>query len=198
MRAEAVRIDPAIAHQAAFRAVMDAMSRPGDIRPLATTIRPPAPLKPATAAVACALMDFETPVWLDASLAAVPELVTWLRFETGAPVVSKPEQAAFAVIAEATVMPSFSAFLLGNHDYPDRNTTLVVQVERFGTGESMRLSGPGLAQSRSFCATSLPADFVERLQANRVLFPRGVDIILTSDDTVAALPRSIRCERGDD
>jgi alpha-D-ribose 1-methylphosphonate 5-triphosphate synthase subunit PhnH len=195
MQRQAIRVDPAIVSQAAFRAVMDAMSRPGEVRPLLTTIRPPAPLKPAAAAVVCALMDFETPVWLDEPHAAIPELVTWMRFETGAPVVADPDRATFAIVADPLAMPNFSAFALGSHDYPDRSATLLVQVERFGAGAPMRLSGPGLACPRGLSATPLPADFVDRLRINRALFPRGVDIILASDDAIAALPRSIRVER---
>jgi len=195
---QAIRLDPAIASQAAFRAVMDAMSHPGEVRTFATTVRAPAPLNPAAAAVACALMDFETPVWLDGPLAAAPEFVTWLRFETGAPVVTAAEAATFAVIADPLAMPSFSAFALGSHDYPDRSVTLLVQVERFGEGEPMRLSGPGLAGSHGFSATPLPADFIARLHVNRALFPRGVDIILASADAIAALPRSVRVEREGD
>lgn len=197
MHAPALRLDPAIASQAAFRAVMDAMSHPGEVRRLVTSIRPPAPLTPAAAAVACALMDFETPVWLDASLANVQEVSTWLRFETGAPVVSQPDQATFAIVADAQALPAFSAFALGSHDYPDRSATLLVQVQHLGEGDPMRLSGPGLARPRSVRATSLPADFIERLQANRALFPRGVDLLLVSDDAVAALPRSVHAERED-
>jgi alpha-D-ribose 1-methylphosphonate 5-triphosphate synthase subunit PhnH len=194
MPGQAIRLDPAIASQAAFRAVMDAMSHPGDVRRLSTTIRAPAPLRPAAAAVVCALMDFETPVWLDGPLASAPEFVTWLRFETGAPVVAAPEAATFAIIADPLAMPSFSAFALGSHDYPDRSVTLLVQVERFGHGEAMRLSGPGLARPRGFSATPLPEDFIARLHVNRALFPRGVDIVLASDDAIAALPRSVRAE----
>jgi alpha-D-ribose 1-methylphosphonate 5-triphosphate synthase subunit PhnH len=195
MGASAIRIDPAIATQATFRAVMDAMSHPGDVRPLATSIRPPAPLKRAAAAVACALVDFETPVWLDATFLGMPEVVTWLRFETGAPLVSAPEEAAFALVADAAAMLPFTAFACGSHDYPDRSATLLLQVERFGEGEPLYLAGPGLSQPRRFCASPLPADFVDRLEANRLLFPRGVDIVLASDSAIAALPRSVRAER---
>jgi alpha-D-ribose 1-methylphosphonate 5-triphosphate synthase subunit PhnH len=38
----------------------------------------------------------------------------------------------------------------------------------------------------------VPADIVARLAANRALFPRGIDLLLATDDAAAALPRSIR------
>jgi len=43
-----------------------------------------------------------------------------------------------------------------------------------------------------FAAEPLPSDFVDRLQANRELFPRGIDLVLVAGEQVAALPRSTR------
>lgn len=190
----AVQVDPAIMSQAVFRTVMDAMARPGEIRPLATSISPPSPLKPTTAAIARTLLDYETPFWLDAPLAASAAVATWLRFETGAPLVSDPRRAAFALIADPVSLPSFDSFSLGTNEYPDRATTLVIQVEQFLVGDVMRLSGPGISRPRDFCAAPLPRAFARRVTANRELFPRGVDLILVSDDAVTALPRSIHVE----
>jgi alpha-D-ribose 1-methylphosphonate 5-triphosphate synthase subunit PhnH len=68
----------------------------------------------------------------------------------------------------------------------------VVQVASFGNGEELKLWGPGIAGTRPFSAQPLPADFRARLIANREMFPRGVDLILVSEDAVAALPRSTR------
>ena len=56
--------------------------------------------------------------------------------------------------------------------------------------------GPGIAGDRSFSATPLPGDFTARLAANRLLFPRGVDLLLVSDNAVAALPRTTRVSQG--
>ena len=89
-------------------------------------------------------------------------------------------------------MPPFDAFAAGSIEYPDRSTTLVVQVARFGHGEALNLCGPGIAGTRAFSAQPLPPDFRARLRANREMFPRGLDLILVSPDAVAALPRSLR------
>ena len=43
--------------QGVFRAVMDALARPGTIQPVATRLAPPAPLTPELAAVALALAE---------------------------------------------------------------------------------------------------------------------------------------------
>ena len=62
--------DPVREAQAVFRAVMMAMSRPGTLRAITPPPPPPAPLDAGLAAIAMALCDFETRVWLDAPLAA--------------------------------------------------------------------------------------------------------------------------------
>jgi alpha-D-ribose 1-methylphosphonate 5-triphosphate synthase subunit PhnH len=81
-------------------------------------------------------------------------------------------------------------------EYPDRSSTLVLQVDRFSADESLCLSGPGIAGIQRLAATPLPKNFRAQLVANRALFPRGVDVILTMDDAVVALPRSVRVVKG--
>lgn len=121
--------DPVHDAQRTFRAVMNAMARPGTIHRVAGLVAAPAPLSPVAAAVAVALADYETPLWLDAPLAAMPDVPAYLTFHTGARIVAAPSQAAFALVADAGSLPDFAEFALGTDVYPDRSTTLVVQVE---------------------------------------------------------------------
>jgi alpha-D-ribose 1-methylphosphonate 5-triphosphate synthase subunit PhnH len=181
-----------LASQSVFRAVMDAFARPGEIKPLPPAPNPPAPLSATAAAVAATLLDYETPVWLDHHLSRAPDVAEWLRFHTGVRVTGDPGLAAFALIADVTRAPPFDAFCLGTAEYPDRSTTLVLEVQAFGQGRRLSLSGPGIADVVSFAAAPLPLDLGERLLANRALFPRGVDLILVAPDAVVALPRSVR------
>jgi alpha-D-ribose 1-methylphosphonate 5-triphosphate synthase subunit PhnH len=187
---------PVLANQAVFRALMDALARPGTIKPLVPAAAAPSPLTAAAAAVALAMLDYETPVWLDAPLAQSPQVADWIRLHAGARVTSDPRQAAVAFIADAVHAPAFDSFSLGTPEYPDRSATLVLQVEAFGNGQRLLLSGPGIQDVRSFSAQPLPSDFHARLAANRTLFPRGIDLILVSPNAVAALPRSVASQRG--
>jgi alpha-D-ribose 1-methylphosphonate 5-triphosphate synthase subunit PhnH len=184
--------DPALASQAVFRTVMEALARPGQARPLASALAAPPPLTATAAAVALTLLDYETPFWLDQRLVAAPEVAAWITFHTGAPLTTDSARAAFAFVSDPAAMPAFDAFASGSIEYPDRSTTLVVQVTHFDQGEALALAGPGIAGTRSFSAAPLPPDFRARLIANRTLFPRGIDLILVSPDAVAALPRSVR------
>ena len=188
-------VDNVAENQATFRAVMDAMARPGEIKTL-RNIEAPAPLMAGTAAIIRSLADYETSVWLDAMLAAEPAVAAWIRFQTGAPVVTDPQQAAFALVGNGHELPDFAAFSSGSADYPDRSVTLVVQIARF-SGSAFCLAGPGIQAERSLAAEPLPDDFVERWANNRALFPRGIDLLLVADGRVAALPRTAGVARRD-
>jgi alpha-D-ribose 1-methylphosphonate 5-triphosphate synthase subunit PhnH len=182
--------DAAFASQAAFRALMDCMAHPGEIKTLGG-IDAPAPLAPATAALVQSLADYESPVWLDAAFATVPAIADWIRFHTGAPIVSEPRDAAFALVADPLALPGFMQFAQGSEEYPDRSTTLIVQVERFA-GPALVLRGPGIKTIHAFAAEPLPDDMAQRLRDNRELFPRGIDLVFVAGERIAALPRSVR------
>jgi alpha-D-ribose 1-methylphosphonate 5-triphosphate synthase subunit PhnH len=176
--------------QSAFRQVMDATARPGSIQMIVPIAGAPAALAPAAAAIALALFDHDTPVWLDAPLVASEAVASWLRFQTGCPIVADPGQSAFALIADAAAAPSFEAFAQGTPDFPDRSTTLILQIAALTGGAELTLSGPGIRGTASLRARGLPEDIVERQAANRVLFPRGIDLLLVAESQVAALPRT--------
>lgn len=184
--------DPVLDAQAVFRSVMEVLARPGTIQRLPTRLSPPAPLPPGLAAIALTLADADAPLFLDAPLAAAPAVADWMRFHTGAAIVSDPKAAAFALIADAPGCRPFADFALGEPAYPDRSTTLVLAVSRLETGSGFVLEGPGIAGRARLDAGLLPADFRARRAENHALFPCGVDLLLVSADAVAGLPRTTR------
>lgn len=183
--------DPVHDAQRSFAALMRAMAEPGLPVPLASDLDPPAPLSREAAACALALLDYETPVFLDPPLAAAPGVAAFLRFHTGAPVVGDPAAARFALIADGAALPDFAVFAQGEPDYPDRSATLIVQVATLGPGP-LRLEGPGINGRRDVGATPLPADFAARLAANRAAYPLGIDLLLIAPGAVAGLPRTVK------
>ena len=185
--------EASLTSQAAFRAVMETFARPGTACTL-QRVAGPSTLAPATASLIRALADYETPVWLDASLADDRGIRDWIRFETGAPVTTDPAEAAFALLADAQQMPSFAGFALGTPDYPDRSTTIIVQVEGFD-GAPIVVTGPGIKTTATISPQVLPPDFAERWADNHQLFPRGVDLVLAAGDRIVALPRSVRLRK---
>jgi alpha-D-ribose 1-methylphosphonate 5-triphosphate synthase subunit PhnH len=174
--------------QAAFRAVLDAIAHPGTIAALpALAEPPPSPLAPASAALALALCDADTPVWLDAALAA-NDAPAWLTFHCGCRIVVAPGAAAFVFAAGPP--PPMDALDAGSDLYPDRSATLVVQVAALGTGTLLRLSGPGIRDVATAAVAGVPADFVAQRAINHRNYPRGVDCILVAGASVLCLPRS--------
>lgn len=181
--------------QRTFTALMRAMSEPGRVEKMDALTGVPEALPSGLASVACALADFETSLWLDPHLAANEAVTRYLRFQTGAPIVADAGKASFALVSNAEELPPFDHFALGSQDYPDRSATIVMEVQSFASATRYDLTGPGIETSASFAPGPLPADFEDRMNANRALFPRGVDLILTSKGEVASLPRSTRVQR---
>ena len=177
--------DPVAGAQSCFRAVLDAMARPGRIHQVGADLSPPAPLAPATAAVLLTLLDYDTPVWLDQAAAAARD---WIGFHCGAPIVSAMAACSFAV---ALGLPDMAALPLGSHEAPESAATLILQVKAFGRGENYRLAGPGLRAPALLSVDGLPAGFASAWQENHALFPRGADIVLCAGTALAALPRSV-------
>ena len=98
--------DPVFNAQTVFRAVMDAMARPGSVQPLPVFARPPTPLAATSGAIALALCDNDTPLWLDPALHASAAIGSWLGFHTGAPLANTPADAHFAFVATPPEMMS--------------------------------------------------------------------------------------------
>lgn len=185
--------DPVMDSQRVFRAVLDAMARPGTRVELPLHVPAPEPLEAATAAVLLALADYETAVWLDAGSGG-GRVREHLRFHCGCPITDVVADADFAVVTDPRAMPPLSAFRAGTDEYPDRSATLVVQVPTLTDGEPWELSGPGIRGRGRLAPDGLPAGFRGWLAENHAGFPRGVDLILTSGWRLAALPRSTRVE----
>ena len=184
--------DKVLSAQSTFRSVMDAMARPGSVQRIAPVAGAPGPMMCGTAAIALTLFDHDTPLWLDARMSETPDVLKWLKFHTGAPVIQDASVASFALIADGAALPSLERFALGSNEYPDRSTTLILQVEGLKAGPAFELRGPGIDGVTTLQARIRPTDLFERLRINEPLFPRGIDVVLVADDAVVAIPRTTR------
>lgn len=185
--------DPVFQSQAAFRALLAALSEPGTLQRVAAEIAPPEGLAAATATALLSLADYETPVWLPAALRD-GAAGAWLRFHCGVALVDDPAKAAFAVLDGAANEPKLSAFNLGNDQFPDRSTTVIVQVAALEGGTAFTLSGPGIPGTRTVAPQGLRPGVVEELSENNALYPLGVDVVLAHGDGMIGLPRSTQIE----
>lgn len=164
----------------AFRAALNTMARPGTIETLSGGAAP-APVSVAAATLLLTLADADTPVYLAGAL-DTPELRQWLAFHTGAQLVG-PSHAQFALGAWNDLLP-LDAYPIGTPDYPDRSTTLIVEMATLAT-TGTRLTGPGIKAAAAF---ALPDP--EVVARSNALFPLGLDFYFTAGDQIAALPRS--------
>lgn len=185
--------DAVLGAQAAFRAIMEALARPGSLQGLGTLPAPPAPLLPELGAVALTLVDHDTPLWLDPGLASSTAVTGWLRFHCGAVLTAEPGAAGFALCADPALLPPLGQFAQGSDAYPDRSTTLVIAG---AARREVRLEGPGLKAPADVMLPLPGGDFLVQLAANRGRFPRGVDLLLVGDGQVAGLPRTTRVLEG--
>jgi alpha-D-ribose 1-methylphosphonate 5-triphosphate synthase subunit PhnH len=188
--------DKVLSAQSTFRCVMNAMARPGSVQRIVSAAGTPPAMMRGTAAIALTLFDHDTPVWLDARMQATADVANWLKFHTSAPVVADSSIASFALVADPENLPALDRFAFGSNEYPDRSTTLVLQVESLTDGPVVELQGPGIDGAAVLRASIQPHDLFERLAVNATLFPRGIDVVLVHDDSIVAIPRTTRLVRG--
>jgi alpha-D-ribose 1-methylphosphonate 5-triphosphate synthase subunit PhnH len=184
--------DKVLSAQTTFRSVMDAMARPGSVHCIASASGTPPGVMRGTAAIALTLFDHDTPLWLDPRMSEAPEVEKWLKFHTSAPIVSDPSICSFALIGNAAELPALDRFSFGTNEYPDRSTTLILQVESLREGLAFELSGPGIEGTTVLQARIEPLDLFAQLAINAKLFPRGIDVVLVADDAIVAIPRTTR------
>jgi alpha-D-ribose 1-methylphosphonate 5-triphosphate synthase subunit PhnH len=185
-------VDKVLSAQSTFRSVMDAMARPGSVQRIEAVTGTPAGMMRGTAAIALTLFDHDTPIWLDAEMSQTSAVAKWLKFHTSAPVITDSSISSFALIGDARGVPALERFSFGSNEYPDRSTTLILQVESLTQGPAFELRGPGIDGTAVLQAAIQPLDLFERLAINATLFPRGIDVVLVHDDAIVAIPRTTR------
>ncbi len=183
--------NPVFESQSIFRLLMDGMARPGTIREVEHDAGQPEPLGAAAGAIALTLCDHDTPVWLSAGLAK-SAVGDWIAFHSGAPLTREKAEARFAFMEAGTAPASFGLFSQGTQEYPDRSTTLIIEVASVNAGQVFTLSGPGILQTAGMEITGLPETFPRLWADNRALFPRGIDVVLTAGRRFLCLPRTTK------
>ena len=164
----------------AFRAVLDAMARPGK-RVTLQSGHGPAPISAAAATVLRTLCDRTTPLHL-AGAHDSAELRDWIAVHCAAPLVAA-EDASFALGTWQALHP-LDRFAIGTPEYPDRAATLIVDGHDFDAPAAC-LTGPGIDGQ-----TRLALPETDAFAANHARFPLGWDAIFTSGTQLVGLPRS--------
>ena len=188
--------DASLDSQRIFRRIMEATARPGLSQIILSAPQPPQGLSPAAGAVLLTLADVDTPLWLDPGLVAT-EAEAWLRFYCGCQITSDPSSAAFALVADPGSMPQLSAFNQGEAKYPDRATTLIIDIVGLRGGPAVVLRGPGIENEAVISPHGLPPAFWSQRADVVSRFQFGIDLVLCAGSEILAIPRTTRTAGGE-
>ncbi|MDZ4252898.1 MAG: phosphonate C-P lyase system protein PhnH [Sulfuritalea sp.] len=167
--------------QRVFRELVEAFSRPGDIRDLGACINGAA----AQRAVLAALMDGEMTL-ADPHGRIVAADWPLLQATPGV-----AENARY-IVADGRRAPDFQP-MLGSLESPEFGATVLVEIDRVGEGAlSLELSGPGIDGRRALCLAGLHPGWLARRADWVGGFPLGVDLLLCDATRIVALPRTTR------
>jgi alpha-D-ribose 1-methylphosphonate 5-triphosphate synthase subunit PhnH len=173
--------------QRTFRAVLDALARPGVPAALPRADGVPAALLPALA-----LTDLDTPACV---LDAEESAGGWagaLTTATSAP--GTPLGAARLVTALRPLAPGeLGTVRTGSASAPEDAALVVLAVPALVGGAPLTLSGPGVPGARVIAPRGCPPDLITARAATA--FPAGPDLLLVAPDgAVLGLPRSTRIQ----
>jgi alpha-D-ribose 1-methylphosphonate 5-triphosphate synthase subunit PhnH len=189
-------IDTVHDSQEVFRALLDALSRPGKIVALHVVLpgleqQENAQVPLAAYAALLALADYSTPVLLQHEHRALSDA---LRFHTGAPVTADCGLAVFAYLHDAGSMPPLDAFSKGEPETPENAAMLFIRVDSLVDGEPMTWRGPGIRDTQTVHLSGLPASFWHERARLASQFPCGIDCYFVQGGSVMGLPRTTRVE----
>ena len=184
--------DTVLGAQETFRALMAAIAEPGTVRKAAALSGAGRIAAEGFHALALALCDGTTPVFLEGDEAVTEPFAAWLAFRAGAPRTDDPQTADFAFFFDDVT--GIDRFSLGTDAYPDRSCTLIYGAAALDGTPGWLLSGPGIETSRDIAAGALPPTLHDERQRQADLFPRGQDLIAVNGDRLLAIPRTPRIE----
>lgn len=176
--------------QRVFRAVLDALARPGTLGRLPAVPGCPAPLLPPLA-----LADLSTPVCL---LADDDGWAGAVRALTSAPVTALPEARLVAALGPVTG-DALASVRVGTAAAPEDGALVTLAIDAFGpNGSPLLLSGPGVRGRAELRVAGLPDGFIQARRRLVGAFPAGADFLLAAPDgTLAGLPRTTLLESDD-
>lgn len=191
--------DPVFDSQRTFRALLDAMARPGEIRQLPTI---PLQLETWPAAIALIGLTFLDPL---TSFAVVGEgavdLTAYLQRNTSAPTLMVgAAEWLFARAADPVTPTLLEQLNPGTLTQPELGSTAVLLVEAISAvpvdgATQMTLRGPGIKESLSVSVQGLSSLTLEARNRMTSGFPLGIDLFLVDPaGQVLALPRTTKIQ----
>ena len=100
-------------------------------------------------------------------------------------------EAADFILLSGQIPPDFEP-RLGSLESPHQSATLIVRVDRLGSGPALALSGPGIPGTEHLRVSGLSPEWILRRADWVADFPLGIDLLLVDGLRVAAVPRTSR------
>lgn len=100
-----------------------------------------------------------------------------------------PSEADF-VLCEGLTSPDFIPSL-GSLECPEAGATVIVSVDSLNKGTPYRLRGPGIQDTFTLQVTGLDNAWIKAHQKWRTHYPMGADLILVTEHSWVALPRTL-------
>lgn len=178
-------MDPIHDTRECFRAIVDAMSRPGTVAE--------SPTDPADHAVLSTLVDHEVTCFTP------DEAIRTALENEGRLTAVEAEQASIVHAPNPNECP-VRDLTRGSLKEPSDGATVVYRVAGLesspdeSTGTMLVLSGPGVPERRHLNVDGFTPSDARRLAAAQSSYPRGIDAVLTTNQSIAAIPRSVDLE----
>lgn len=169
--------------QQLFRALLNAMARPGSLEENVSVAEGGTSGLPVLAM----LVDGEV------SLADPHQLLQkndWLLLQTA----EKSADTADYILCNGNLVPDFSP-KCGTLTCPEHSATLIVSVSGLNSGTTrLQLTGPGIAESTNLLVDGFDPSWLQARQDWVCEFPLGIDLILVSATQFTAIPRTTKVE----
>ena len=174
-----------------YRAVLDAMSRPGRYQTLSIDRGDDDHNEPALIALLASLLDQTV------SLADPDKLISQEHMLLLQAQFDQPEQADF-ILCRGTERPNFQP-KLGTLPSPEHSATIVILLEKIARSNehcelTLQIQGPGIDGIELSGITGLNEQWLSARAQWVSNFPLGVDLILVDDSGLVALPRTSKVE----
>jgi alpha-D-ribose 1-methylphosphonate 5-triphosphate synthase subunit PhnH len=164
-----------------YRAILDAMSRPGLVKPVFWRDQN----RDVVIAVLATLLDSEV------SLCDYDRLLLtehWPLLQAR----QAPADAADYVLCDGGKFQDFQP-RLGTLSSPEHATTLILKVDQLAKGDQvLSLSGPGVNATLTCSIAGLHPDWLKHREDWVCAFPLGIDLLLVDHAGVVALPRTTK------
>ncbi|MFE5323116.1 phosphonate C-P lyase system protein PhnH [Paenibacillus sp. NPDC056579] len=212
----AVPFDPVHDTQAIYRALLNAVSRPGTVERLEASIarlQLPLGICPAAAGIASALLDGEVRfAMLMEDQEAFTAYVRRMLFSKEAAAAEADYLFADGIMPEAEIREVMGSVKRGTLVAPDDSTTLFIRVDRIESGDELQLqasggqeqnvclllSGPGIRTKQACIIHGLSREWLIARGTINSEYPMGVDVFLfTETGDCMALSRTTKVKEAE-